>query len=154
MSEIVFENGKPIVVNVMGGKGDAGLSAYQTWLSLGNTGTEQDFIDSLKAVRPYKVYTFLLSYTGSISVVVLENTLGDIVWTTEGADDIRGTLINAFSDEVKTRCMFLDVNQVIYARLEENVPFNFERFNNDSVNLYSTDIYLLSSMLLEIRVYD
>ena len=31
-----------------GGKGDPGDSAYEIWLSLGNTGTEQDFIDSLK----------------------------------------------------------------------------------------------------------
>ena len=30
-----------------GPKGDKGDSAYQSWLNLGNTGTEQDFIDSL-----------------------------------------------------------------------------------------------------------
>ena len=29
------------------GGGAEGKSAYQTWLDLGNTGTEQDFIDSL-----------------------------------------------------------------------------------------------------------
>lgn len=29
-------------------KGDPGLSAYQTWLALGNSGTEADFINSLK----------------------------------------------------------------------------------------------------------
>lgn len=31
-----------------GPRGAQGKSAYQTWLDLGNTGTEQDFIDSLK----------------------------------------------------------------------------------------------------------
>ncbi len=31
-----------------GDKGDPGKSAYEIWLELGNTGTEQDFIDSLK----------------------------------------------------------------------------------------------------------
>jgi hypothetical protein len=31
-----------------GDPGEAGLSAYEVWLDLGNTGTEQDFIDSLK----------------------------------------------------------------------------------------------------------
>ena len=31
-----------------GDKGDIGDSAYNVWLSLGNTGTEQDFIDSIK----------------------------------------------------------------------------------------------------------
>ncbi len=30
-----------------GNKGDEGLNAYQVWLSLGNEGTEQDFIDDL-----------------------------------------------------------------------------------------------------------
>jgi hypothetical protein len=37
--------------NVPGPKGDPGeegMSAYEVWLDLGNTGTEQDFIDSLK----------------------------------------------------------------------------------------------------------
>lgn len=32
-----------------GEKGNDGKSAYQTWLDLGNNGTEQDFINSLKA---------------------------------------------------------------------------------------------------------
>lgn len=31
--------------------GRPGLSAYDIWLSLGNTGTEQDFIDSLKGEK-------------------------------------------------------------------------------------------------------
>lgn len=32
-----------------GEKGDKGLSAYEIWLQAGNSGTEQDFLDSLKA---------------------------------------------------------------------------------------------------------
>lgn len=32
-----------------GEKGDKGLSAYEIWLRAGNSGTEQDFLDSLKA---------------------------------------------------------------------------------------------------------
>ena len=31
-----------------GDPGEEGMSAYEVWLDLGNTGTEQDFIDSLK----------------------------------------------------------------------------------------------------------
>ena len=37
--------------NIKGPKGDRGAdgkSAYQSWLDLGNTGTEQQFINSLK----------------------------------------------------------------------------------------------------------
>lgn len=33
--------------NIKGPKGDAGKSAYQSWLEAGNTGTETDFINSL-----------------------------------------------------------------------------------------------------------
>lgn len=33
---------------IKGANGDDGQSAYQVWLSLGNSGTEQDFIDSLR----------------------------------------------------------------------------------------------------------
>ena len=45
---------------VKGDKGDTGAdgkSAYQIWLDLGNTGTEQDFIDYLRGIQSdYKVY--------------------------------------------------------------------------------------------------
>lgn len=34
-----------------GDQGDPGPSAYQAWLDLGNSGTEQDFIDSLKGEK-------------------------------------------------------------------------------------------------------
>lgn len=39
-----FGNGVTIPT---GPTGDNGLSAYEVWVALGNTGTEQDFIDSL-----------------------------------------------------------------------------------------------------------
>ena len=35
-------------VGPMGPRGSAGMSAYDTWLELGNNGTKQDFIDYLK----------------------------------------------------------------------------------------------------------
>ncbi len=41
--KIQLENGE-----LNGPKGDSGESAYEIWLNLGNTGTEQDFLDSLK----------------------------------------------------------------------------------------------------------
>lgn len=36
------------IQGIPGEKGKTGDSAYEDWLNLGNTGTEQDFIDSLK----------------------------------------------------------------------------------------------------------
>lgn len=40
-----------VIQGEKGDKGDNGLSAYETWLSLGNSGTETDFISSLKGER-------------------------------------------------------------------------------------------------------
>jgi len=37
-----------VTVVFKGDKGEAGLSAYEVWLAEGNTGSEQDFLDSLK----------------------------------------------------------------------------------------------------------
>ena len=53
--------------------------------------------------RPYKVYTALLSQLGTNAPVatVLENTLGDIVWSYEGVGVYRGALINLFENPNK-----------------------------------------------------
>ena len=42
-------NGKDGLDGKNGSDGSDGKSVYEVWLSLGNTGTEQDFINSLKA---------------------------------------------------------------------------------------------------------
>ena len=36
---------------IKGEKGEDGKSAYEIWLGLGNTGSEQDFINSLKGEK-------------------------------------------------------------------------------------------------------
>ena len=58
----------------------AGKSAYQTWLDLGNTGTEQDFINSLKGAKGDKGdvtdigTNALVSYTCEITSNILHTT--------------------------------------------------------------------------------
>lgn len=47
-SGIIKHPGSPIEV-VLKALGPPGFSAYEIWLRHGNTGTEQDFLDSLKA---------------------------------------------------------------------------------------------------------
>jgi len=51
MADIIVDTSSDldIAVRIRGPKGDTGDSAYKSWLSLGNTGTVQDFLDSLKA---------------------------------------------------------------------------------------------------------
>lgn len=53
---------------------------------------------AIAAVRPYKVYTALLSQTGTDdpTVIVFENTIGDIVWTRQSTGVYRATLVGAF----------------------------------------------------------
>ncbi len=50
---------------------------------------------------PYKVYTALLTQSGTDAPVatVLENTLGDIVWTRTGVGQYSGTLIGGFTTD-------------------------------------------------------
>lgn len=61
----------------------------------------QETIDD--GVRPYKVYTALLTQTGTDAPVatVLENTIGNIVWSRVNTGQYRATLNNAF-DATKT----------------------------------------------------
>lgn len=48
---------------------------------------------------PYKVYTALLTQTGTDAPIatVLENTIGNIVWTRSSAGDYQATLNEAFT---------------------------------------------------------
>jgi hypothetical protein len=55
-------------------------------------------------VVPYKKYIATISQTGTSdpTVTVLENTIGDIVWTRTLAGRYEGTLVGAFPDQDKT----------------------------------------------------
>ncbi len=46
-----YNKDTPLPKGDKGDQGDPGPSAYQEWLDLGNSGTEQDFIDSLKGEK-------------------------------------------------------------------------------------------------------
>ena len=54
-------------------------------------------------LRPYKVYTTLLSQVDmdAPTAIVLENTIGNIVWTRDAAGEYYGTLAGAFGDGSK-----------------------------------------------------
>ena len=65
----------------------------------GNQIATVDFVIANAPVRPYKVYTALLSQTGTSAptATVLENTLGGtVVWTRVGNGSYRATLTGAF----------------------------------------------------------
>lgn len=55
--------------------------------------------EALMKAKPYNVYVAKMSQSGTAAptAVVMENTIGEIVWTRNGAGDYVGTLSGAFS---------------------------------------------------------
>jgi len=64
----------------------------------GNLALEEYVDTKVTAVKPYKVYTALLTQTGTTAPVatVLENTIGNIVWTYDSTGFYFATLAGAF----------------------------------------------------------
>lgn len=59
-------------------KGTAGKSAYETWLELGNTGTEQEFINSLKGDFSTMTDSDIEKLKVALGFDKLEQTITDI----------------------------------------------------------------------------
>ena len=64
--------GQSTVVYLAGTPGPAGESAYQTWLDAGNTGTEADFLASLKGATGASGDSLVTSVNGLLGDVVLD----------------------------------------------------------------------------------
>lgn len=104
--------------------------------------------------RPYKVYTALLTQTGTSAptAVVLENTLGGVpVWTRTGAGIYRCTLASAFTD-LKTIAFVTETSSANGTRLTNYVvPPDMVVFSTiDFLDYISEDWYIS----IEIRVYN
>jgi hypothetical protein len=104
------------------------------------------------AKRPYKVYTALLTQSGinAPTVIVLENTIGDIVWNYSTTGEYTGTLVNAFTEDKTFLFGYILPTSVI--KIERNIV--------DQINVgTSTDLGvktngLLNNTSIEIRVYN
>jgi hypothetical protein len=117
--------------------------------------TVTDTINGEVVVR-YKKYVALMTQTGTAAptVVVLENTIGDIVWTRDSAGIYEGTLTGAFTlDKTYTMMSVVLVDGIV----------NVFRFSNDVVRVATTnlknphadyhDSHLFKNTI-EIRVYE
>jgi hypothetical protein len=108
--------------------------------------------DGTIALTKYKVYTALLTQTGTNAPVatVLENTLGgNIIWTYSSTGEYLGTLAGAFIN-----------NKTYFSGLaDQSTQLKVLRFNNDTVNV-GTGISgvktngALNLTPIEIRVYN
>jgi hypothetical protein len=112
----------------------------------------------------YKVYSALLSQSGSNPdshpvATVLENTIGDIVWTRDFEGGYSGTLIGAFPQAKTILLMQYDnfavANDFVDIPLETiiyQISDNAIQIETTSNNLYSDSVMLNKSV--EIRVYN
>lgn len=105
-------------------------------------------------IRPYKVYTGLISQTGTNdpTVVIMENTIGNIVWQRIAAGQYTATLTNAFT--VDKTYLVVGPFQYLY-----NTSCTFLRNNasilglaNQTNNIIGDGI--LDNTPIEIRVYN
>ena len=109
--------------------------------------------DIQKYIRPYKVYVALLTQSGTDNptALVLENTIGNIVWSYSDIGDYIGTLSNSFVIG-KTYAMAANYVSGINVFVIDNTTIN-------TINIQSLDLSgnntngILNSTPIEIRVY-
>jgi hypothetical protein len=103
-------------------------------------------------VVPYKKYIATVSQTGTAdpTVTVLENTIGDIVWTRVAVGNYAGTLVGAFPDADKTYVIVGQNNGNFY-NLGWNTIDDLLLLSSDPASI-STD-GLLNNTTIEIRTY-
>jgi hypothetical protein len=116
--------------------GCSGENITPTWVN--NTSSESG----------YKSYVALLSQTGtSVPVaIVLENSIGDIVWTRNSAGIYSGTLLGSFIQD-KTWCM------ITVPTNDYSGSIALGRYNDNTVRAYFTEA-IGGKVQIEIRVYN
>ena len=112
--------------------------------------------DVQKYVRPYDVYTALISQSGTDdpTIIVLENTIGAIEWTRVGVGQYVGTLSSAFISN-NTYVMLLNSSSIgegyLYSADNSDVDTVFVQTYN--INTTSNEDSLMNNVSIEIRVY-
>lgn len=111
----------------------------------------------VETVRPYKVYTALLSQSGTSAptATVLENTLGTVVWTRSNTGQYVGTLTGAFTDQ-KT-IIFVNRSNPAATAFDTNMAANVININTVGYTTFSNSAYVdgqTNSASIEIRVYN
>jgi hypothetical protein len=133
--------------------------------SLGDWGTIAKGVIDPNGLRPYIVYTALLTQTGTDAPIatVLENTIGNIVWSYSDVGKYLGTLNGAFpagKTAVLTSSSSTTLLDVTYHQCSA------QRNNDNSISLRSYSIFfddpiyypdykntVLAVITIEIRVY-
>jgi len=130
---------------------------YQT----GDFPTEQDFIDLIDtlandSIAVYKRYVALLTQAGTNAPVatVLENTIGNIVWSRGGAGQYYGTL----NGQLPADKTFIMLNNGVATTQLITTSWNYND-SGDQIAVYVQDVNgfgqdnWLNNTAIEIRVY-
>jgi len=111
------------------------------------------------ATGKYKVYTALISKTGvgqTPTVIVLENTIGNIVWSDGGTGITLGTLENAFISEKTFVSWPIHVQNGKWGfitRFSESQIKIVTYSGSDTVST-TVDTNILANTPIEIRIYN
>lgn len=107
---------------------------------------------------PYNSYVALLTQSGEDDPVanILENTVGDIVWTRNSSGSYYGELVGAF---LEAKTFVIGGSPDINAGGGDFATLDIRRFNDDKIILGTFDNFTVSDNLLvstsiEIRVYN
>jgi len=120
--------------------------------------TQKKYVDQKVAdSRPYKVYTALLTQSGTNAPVatVLENTLGSITWSR-----INTGIYLAKSSNLFTTNTAIIIGSNINVSNVDSAPLNTNNLVLNSFSLYTFDTFtqayddILDNTLIEIRVYN
>lgn len=127
--------------------------------------TVQDVAD---LAVPYSVYTALLTQTGTNAPVatVLQNTIGNIVWTYASVGSYNATLTNAFPSGKLYLYVSSDASYNIGPQLYQSLTRDLIRVTDSIINLSQTELVFTSGVFtsagsvngftnisIEIRVY-
>lgn len=103
----------------------------------------------------YKIYVALISQSGQVDPtidVILENTIGNIVWTRNSKGEYVGTLNGAFTTN-KVVC-FAGLNNGVLSSVQL-IPSSVNEINLKTINYINNfEDQLLISTPIEIRVYE
>ena len=124
-----------------------------------SNGDQKQFDMSNFGTSTYKVYTALLTQTSTNAptAVVLDNTIGTIVWTRNSNGNYSGTLTGAFISS-KT-ALFIQDNVTLSSIAVSPADVWIERTDANTVNVYTMNSSnlidnVLNNTTIEIRVYN
>lgn len=110
---------------------------------------------SISSAIPYKIYVALLTQTSTNAPIakVLENTIGDLIWTYVASGEYLGTIVGGFPvDKYFSPLPFGGYDTEVNQGSGGNA-YSWYRLNNNSIKVVTTENGILNNSPIEFRVY-